>query len=463
MPRSMRASRLETRTARLKLPVRKKSEWVRIGHGISLGYRRNQGPGTWSLRVANGSGGHWLKALASADDFADADGLNILDFWQAQTRARSVGLGSKNKGDGKLVTVKEAIQRYESDLKRRGADPGNADRVLTHLPDSLAAKTVALLASRDFQTWSDVLGEEELSAASINRVNSCFQAALNLAAAQDERIVNQRAWKKALASIPDATTARNVILPEAVIRGIIGSSYQVSPKFGLLVEVTATTGARPSQLGRVETRDLQADRLDPRLMMPSSRKGRGRKRIERRPVPIPADLATRLLAETSGRPEDAPLLTKPSGGAWKKSDHSRLFERAIKNYRRSQHAQIVLRWAPDLSAGVVAGTLPLESAYVTAIERMTAANDTTASTDTEIDWERVTIYALRHSNIVRALLANVPIRVVAANHDTSVAQLERTYSRFIADHSDTLSRRALFDIAGEATGENVVSLIQVRQ
>ena len=36
-----------------------------------------------------------------------------------------------------------------------------------------------------------------------------------------------------------------------------------------------------------------------------------------------------------------------------------------------------------------------------------------------LDPHEVTIYALRHSSIVRQLLAGVPVRVVAVNHDTS--------------------------------------------
>ena len=47
-------------------------------------------------------------------------------------------------------------------------------------------------------------------------------------------------------------------------------------------------------LARLEVGDLQADRADPRLLMPTSRKGRGQKRVDRRPVPLPLDLATRL-------------------------------------------------------------------------------------------------------------------------------------------------------------------------
>jgi hypothetical protein len=36
---------LETPTARLKLPIRKKCYWQRLGRGLSLGYRRNQNEG----------------------------------------------------------------------------------------------------------------------------------------------------------------------------------------------------------------------------------------------------------------------------------------------------------------------------------------------------------------------------------------------------------------------------------
>ena len=58
----------------------------------------------------------------------------------------------------------------------------------------------------------------------------------------------------------------------------------------------------------------------------------------------------------------------------------------------------------------------------------------------------VTIYALRHTAITRALLAGAHVRLVAASHDTSVAMIEKTYSKFIADHGDSMMRRAVFDL-----------------
>ena len=68
-----------------------------------------------------------------------------------------------------------------------------------------------------------------------------------------------------------------------------------------------------------------------------------------------------------------------------------------------------------------------------------------------------TAYSLRHSNIVRALLAGVPTRVVASSHDTSTTILERVYSAFILDHADAVARRGLLDTAQPAA-DNVVTL-----
>ena len=68
MARSTRSTKLETRSARLRLPVAKKPVFVKIGPSVGLGYRRNQTAGTWVARVADGKGGNWTKAIGTADD-----------------------------------------------------------------------------------------------------------------------------------------------------------------------------------------------------------------------------------------------------------------------------------------------------------------------------------------------------------------------------------------------------------
>jgi integrase len=406
MARSTRSAKLETRSARLRLQIAKKPVFIKIGPGLGLGYRRNQTAGTWVARVADGKGGNWTKAVGAADDFEDADGNAVLDFWQAQEKARTLGRADPT-GSVRPATVEEALASYEADLKTRGGEIGNVARVRLHLPAGLLNKTVALLASRELRKWRDGLAKT-LAAATVNRTTTGLKAALNLAAEHDERITNRRAWETGLASIPDAEQSRNVILSEDTVRRISAEAYRISAELGLLIEGAAVTGARVSQLAQMEVQDLQADRAAPRLMMPTSRKGKGRKTMQRRPVPITLGLAAKLRVVAAERPATAPLLLKPSGAPWKKSDHSRLFTRAAK----------------------AAGQDP----------------------------EQVTIYALRHTSIVRQILAGVPIRVVAVNHDTSIAMLERTYSRYIGDHSDALARAALLDMTEP---DNVVPIRRV--
>lgn len=419
MARRSRATKLESRGARLKLAVAKKPVFAKIGPGVGLGYRRNGTAGTWVIRAADGQGGNWTKAIGTADDFDEADGKTVLDFWQAQDRARVVARAGRYGGgeNRRPATVAEALDRYEADLKTRGGDTGNVARVRAHLPARLAGESVTLVTAHDLRSWRDGLAKV-LAAATVNRTANGLKAALNLVAEHDEDIPNRRAWENGLASLHDAEESRNVILAETAIRTIIGKANEHSAEFGLLVEVAAVTGARVSQLFRLEVQDLQDGRTDPRLMMPSSRKGRGKKKIVRRPVPIPAGLATKLRGIVKNRPLDAALLVKPMSGTqnpsveepvahslvpWKKSDHSRPFARTVK----------------------AAGLNP----------------------------DEVTVNALRHSSIVRQLLGGVPVRVVAVNHDTSIVMIERTYSRHIGDHADSLARVALLDTTASPDGK----------
>ncbi len=127
-------------------------------------------------------------------------------------------------------------------------------------------------------------------------------------------------------------------------------------------------------------------------------------------MPITVQLAAKLKAAAKGRADDAPLLVQSDGSPWGN------------NPGQSYHRDV--------------------DTVVTAIG---------------LDPDEVTMYALRHSSIVRLLLQNVPIRLVASLHNTSVAMIERTYSKYITEHTDDISRRALLQHEPPA-GENVVAL-----
>lgn len=443
MPRRVRAPQLEERSNRLKKPIAKKPVFTRIGPGIGLGYRRNRTAGTWVVRVADGKGGNWTEAIGLADDYDDANGETVLDYWQAQDKARARAAEKRGGGPRTPTTVRKALEKYEADINARGGDTNNVSRLLAHLSDGLLDKSVAALTWSELRSWRDRLVRapkrrgttmapdvapkkkqstpaEKLSPASINRTCSTLKAALNLTADDpDERIASRQAWERGLESIPDAERSRNVILldntgRDQIVTDLIAAAYRESTEFGLLVEVADATGARESQIARLNVEDLQAHGADPRLMMPSSKKGKkGHTKLSHIPVPIPHDLADRLRTLAAGRSPAAPLLTKPAGGRWKKSDHSRPFDRIV---TRCGLADWEKRGYPD----------------------------------------KITIYALRHTSIVRQIKALVPLGVIAKNHDTSVRMIEKHYSRYILDHTDGLTRAALPD-RSKPTEENVVS------
>jgi integrase len=397
MARNPRASRLETRTARLRLPVRRKPhDFTTVSPGVAVGYRRNKAAGVWVLRAADGHGGNWTKRIALADDFEAADGANVLTWFEAIEAARKLARGTETDTN-RPQSFADAIDAYEHDLVARGGAIANAQRIRKHVTPTLASKPVGLLTARELTHWRDGLLGGGMKAATAVRLFKNAKAALTLAAKRDHRITNQAAWRDGLSGLAENFESRNPSrLPDVQVRAVVAAAYAIDPAFGLYVEVAAVTGARPSQIARLLVGDLLPNGDGPRLMLPSSRKGRGRK-VSRKPVPITASLAAKLSAASTGRPPTAPLLVRADGRAWQstdKGDHARLFAQAA--------------------------------------ERIGFA---------------CTIYALRHSSIVRALLANIPLRVVAALHDTSTSQIERTYSAHITEFADTLSRRALLDIA----------------
>ena len=98
---------------------------------------------------------------------------------------------------------------------------------------------------------------------------------------------------------------------------------------------------------------------------------RAEKKIERYSVPITVQLAAKLKEAAKGRADDAPLLMQIDGNPWDK------------NPGQNYHRQV----------DKVVKTIGLDPAVVS-------------------------IYALRHSSIVRMLLRNVPIRLVASLHNT---------------------------------------------
>jgi integrase len=414
MARKVSFSALESRSARLRLKIRRRPySGPSLARGISLMYRRNKTNGTWVLKASTGSNSYWTKGFALADDFEDADEKNVLTFHQAQGAAKKLARSDDGASTGTApITVEGALADYRTDLITGAANPYNADWPLLHLASVLKSKPVALLTSLELKKWRDgLLGT--LAPSTINRLCGCLRAALNLAARHDKRLQNREVWEVGLVNLPDAQQARNVILSDDKVREFVAAAYGVDDKFGLFTDTLAITGARPSQARRLRVEDLHDHPVRPKLMMSKSAKGGSRKRVEKKQqrysVPITPELAAKLKAAAKGRSDHAPLLLQSDGSPW--------------------------------------GDNPGAS-YHNDVKKIVAA----IGVDPD-----ATMYALRHSSIVRMLLLNVPIRLVASLHNTSVKMIERTYSKYITEHSDDVSRHALLQHV-PPSGENVVAL-----
>jgi hypothetical protein len=94
MARKVSFSALESRSARLRLKIRRRPySGPSLARGISPMYRRNKTNGTWVLKVSDGHGAYWTKGFALADDFEDTDGRNVLTFYDAQDAAKKLARG----------------------------------------------------------------------------------------------------------------------------------------------------------------------------------------------------------------------------------------------------------------------------------------------------------------------------------------------------------------------------------
>jgi integrase len=394
--------KIDTKTARAKIAPADKPYYNDAGpKGVDLGYRKPKaGPGSWYVRALNGEGGYWVKRVATADDVEPANGKDVFNYIQALDLARKIARGESSEdaaGSDAPLTVDAAIDLYLGDLKARGQNPVNATQIKFHMTRKLGTKVLSMTHPRDWREWRDgIMAKATIKPATINRIRKSVVAMCNLAAKLDPRIAsNARAWKAGFEHLPGADQPREgVILADDVVRKIVPAMYrEAGDEVGRFIETMAQAGTRPSQLAKAGVGDLlHGDRL----AMPVSSKGRGgSKRTARTPVPISADLWRRLREAAGDRGAIEPLF-HIGGRRFAHHDYARPFRRVVASLR--------------------------------------------------LDDKTITAYSLRHSAIVRALLANVPVRVIAANCDTSVAMIERNYARFIANHSDAVARRSLLDI-----------------
>jgi integrase len=402
------ADMLKTKTAREALPIRKKPFKTQIAPGIFLAYRRNAGPGTWSVEYPNPDpqeqGKTILRRFGLADDREVANGAGVQTFWQASKTALKLARGSESGGIDVAVTVGTAVDMFESDLIMRHKSPANARSLRGHLPSVLLSRPVCLLTERELADWRHALvANTSLKPTSANRYSKSFKACLSLAARRDQRITNAKVWQNALRLVRSQDGSdvprTDFYLSDGTVLAIVNACRAEDADFGDLIAVLAGTGCRESQARRLQPHDLIGDGTDtPALMLWRSSKGKDRA-PERRAVPITPALAKALRARIIARGPNKPV-----------------FDRRI--------------WNVSARFRVVLARLNLNTTLVP--------------------------YCLRHTSIIRSIRSGAPLRVIAYAHDTSVAEIERVYGRYLGGAVDDLLRPGLLNDAAPAHTGNVV-------
>jgi integrase len=286
MTRSARNSSLETRTARARLGVRRTPYFAKIAKGLRLGYYRGAIAGSWIARHYRGNGVYATGAIGVADDTLEADGVGVLDYWQAQEHAKRWADRQRQIAEGRLhggpYTVADAVKDYLGEIVAEKSP--NAVQAAKYVFDAwilpeLGSMQIDKLTTDRLNRWRNKIATQpkrvrskrtasepatrataddedarRARKATTNRILAMLKAALNRAFHAD-RITSDGAWRK-------VRPFKRV--DEAVVRYISVTECRrlvnvCPPDFRKLVQAALLTGCRYSELTRLKCEGFNRD------------------------------------------------------------------------------------------------------------------------------------------------------------------------------------------------------------
>jgi integrase len=329
MPRTVREKRLDSPSARAKLKASGKPYWRAIDIGLHLGYRKGLNGGRWVLRRYLGKETYHVETIGIADDHSPADGIEILDFFWAQRRAREVAALAKAP-EKTAFTVAAAMAAYFDRLEHEGsrslADARGRSRV--HILPGLGHVLVADLTRDTISKWLTGMagkaadghsGQDAIRAnrASANRVLTILRAALNQAF-RDGNAASDIPWRtvKPFRGV-DAPRLRYFTKDE--VTRLVNAAQG---DFRDLVLAALHTGCRYGELGRLRAGDFNPD--SGTIFVGQSKSGKARH------VVLTDEGRQFFETLTVGRPGDALMLTLKGGQPWRATNQFRPMAEACK-------------------------------------------------------------------------------------------------------------------------------------
>jgi integrase len=351
MPRAVKDAKLDTRTARARLAPAGRPYYRAIDHGLHLGYRKGKTTGRWVARIYLGGQAYKVETIGTADDRADADSVAVLDWRQAQAKAREkmAALAREQAGVEEPAgpyTVQNALDDYLAWFEaNRKSTVDTRSRIEALIAPELGDVELSRLTTKRIRDWLEASawtparlrrgkGREQryrdLDAddpeavrrrrASANRTLTVLKAGLNHAW-REGKVASDAAWRKVKPFRGvDAARVRYLQLDEC--RRLTNAC---EPAFRRLVQAALLSGCRYGELAALDVRDF--DRDAGTLHVRTSKTGKARH------VHLTDEGLDFFAAVTAGRAPADPILARQDGRRWGKSHQRRPLLEACRGAR----------------------------------------------------------------------------------------------------------------------------------
>ena len=354
MARTVRNGKIDTPSARARLARRVAPYWTVLHKGAAVGYRKGAKGGTWIARLRDDAGNQHHEAIGAADDATEADGVTVLAYAQAQTKAREWFARKERELHGEPATpakwtVADALDDYVdwlAGLQKKSAPFARYTADAFILP-AFGKVPVSRLTKGRIEKWHGDLAKvparqrtrpgaaqryrekidqpaEEVARqrqATANRILSILKAALNRAYS-DGKVTSDDAWRK-VKPFRGVDAARVRYLSDAESQRLVNAC---DPAFRPMVRAALLTGCRYGELTAARVKDFNPDAGT--LTIPRSKSGKARH------VVLTDEGREFFASAAAGKTGDHLLLPNPDGNAWGKSHQTRPMELA------SEHAGI---------------------------------------------------------------------------------------------------------------------------
>jgi integrase len=340
MARSIRSAKLETRTARARLPSRRAPYWMVLVEGRALGYRRGPEGSSWLAKYRGSDGKRHQKRLGSTDDGLDGGATDILSFAEAQKAARA-WFDSIDRSQGRRLdryTVGQALDDYLAGFTGKSLEK-TRHTIERHIRPALGTIEVAALTTEKLNAFVHELlnkpavyranrkGERKprpegpdaarRRRANANRIATPLKAALNRAY-RDGKVGDDSAWRK-VKPFANVSAPRIRYFTTTECKALVAAADE---HFRPLVQAALLTGARWSELYRMVVRDV--DLMAGTVLFPQTKGGRPRH------VHLTDEGLAFFRAHCHGKSLSALVFTNAAGDAFGPSHQIRLMRETCK-------------------------------------------------------------------------------------------------------------------------------------